>query len=276
MFTAEITEEITFSGGTLFGLFLSGAFSAVLPIALMICWRRRTHASLFPVLVGFLTYFFVSWIRAGFRAVLFTDELKQTAWAFYLVSALLSGVLEESGRYTSMRFIMKDDYDDWRDAVSYGIGHGGCELIWGSASQAFGFFLRGLECNRLGAAALIKADTIEGSAKKLEDLQRLSEHGAWETVGAIGNALCGAAFHIAMSVLVLAAVHYIGQKKYLFIAMGLHTAGNFLVWAISVVPALAVLCIVPDPGIFVTVPICLYVRFVYRRLTKEQQPWLQE
>ncbi|MBR6872325.1 MAG: YhfC family intramembrane metalloprotease [Ruminococcus sp.] len=266
MYTAQITEEITFSGGTLFGLFLSGLVPLVLPVVLTIVWRRRSRASLLPVLIGFLTYEAVSWIRAGFRAVLFTDELKQTSWAFYLVSALLSGILEESGRFAAMRCVMYDRYDDWRDAVSYGIGHGGCELMLGSASTAFGFFFRGLDCNKLGAAALIKADTYEQSEKLLSKLKDLSGTGWFDTAGAVFSALLGAAFHIAMSVLVFASVHYIAKRKYLFISMALHTGANFMTYLFTVVPAFAIFCVLPSPDIFITVPIVIYVYFVYKKL----------
>ena len=269
MYTAETGSNITFSGGTLFALFFQGLFNIAVPVALMIFWRRRTRASLFPVLIGFLTYQIVAFIRAGFRAVIFTDELRQTAWQFYLVSALLSGVLEESGRYVSMRYIMYEKYDDWRDAVSYGIGHGACELILGTALTAFGWFFQGRDCNSRGAAALIKADTLEKSEKLLDQLEAHAGTGAWEVIGSMSGTLLGAAFHIAMSVLVFSAVHYIARKRNLFIAIGLHTFANFAVYAISVIPALAILCVVPDPGIFVDVPILIYVWLVYKKLNKE-------
>lgn len=270
MYTAEIDSNITFSGGTLFALFFQGLFNLAVPVALMIFWRKRTRASLFPVLVGFLTYQTVAFIRAGFRAVIFTDELRQTAWQFYLVSALLSGLLEESGRYVSMRYIMKEKYDDWRDAVSYGIGHGGCELMLGSAMTAFGWFFQGLDCNSRGAAALIKADTLEKSEKLLDNLEELAGTGTWEVIGSMTSTLLGAAFHVAMSVLVFSSVHYIARKRNLFIAMGLHTFANFMAYAVSVIPALAILCVVPDPGIFIDVPILIYVWFVYKKLNREE------
>ena len=61
--------------------------------------RRRTDAAIKPLIIGYLTYMFVSMFRAVLR-LLALNGVSGTAAVF--ISALLSGVLEEAGRYFAM------------------------------------------------------------------------------------------------------------------------------------------------------------------------------
>ena len=155
------------------------------PVAYYIL-RRRTDAAIKPLIIGYLTYMFVSMFRAVLR-LLALNGVSGTAAVF--ISALRSGVLEEAGRYFAMKHIMHE-HDMWRDGISYGIGHGGCELF-------------------LGILPLMLGDLIDGAENS----------GIFAMICLSGCI----AFHIAMSLIVMASVHYRDSKKYLYIAMALHT-----------------------------------------------------
>lgn len=115
---------------------------------------------------------FISLLRGLVRVVVLTDSLKRDPWMFYIVSALLSGVFEEAGRYLVFCYAIPY-YDRRDDCISYGIGHGAIEVI---LTHSF-----------------IKTDIIDS----------LLECGDFAT---------GIAFHAAMSVLVFAVAHYYNKK----------------------------------------------------------------
>lgn len=153
------------------------------PIVIWIIWKRKTSSSAFPLIVGVIAYIFISLAR-GLARMMTTDNLHGIPWLFYFVSALLSGIFEETGRYVVFRCCIPK-YNNWTDCISYGLGH-------------------------------ISAETILTYRPWESDLYDCI-WGGYEFVWSI-------AFSAAMSVLVFAAVHHAESKKLLFAAIGLHTA----------------------------------------------------
>lgn len=158
--------------------------SYTVPVAVWIIWKRKTDARTFPLIVGMISYMFISVLRGTARIVILNDSLKETPWLYYLVSAILSGVFEEVGRYVVFRWCIPD-HDRWTDCVSYGMGHGGVEI-------------------------LLTHDTYNNDF--------------WGSVFVNSDFARGMLFSAAMTVLVFAAVHYsIDFKKLLLTAILLHT-----------------------------------------------------
>ena len=116
-----------------------GAVVPLLPVLLWIVWRRRTGAAWLPLGVGVLAYLFIGAAR-GVARLLFLGSM--AGWSYYLGQALLAGIFEEGGRWLVFTKLMTQ-CDDPREAVSYGIGHGGAEHLlvsegWG---YLYGFFV---------------------------------------------------------------------------------------------------------------------------------------
>lgn len=156
------------------------------PVVLWIIWKRKTSASVFPLLIGICTYMLISILRGIARGVIYTDSLQTDPLMFYFVSALLSGVFEEVGRFVVFR---QNFVESWTDCVSYGIGHSSIEII--------------------------------------------ITHMTWEKniidslIDSYDFAM-GISFSIAMSMLVYIAANYSDSKKFLAIAIGLHTLIDFM------------------------------------------------
>ena len=134
---------------------LAGLIRLLSPLLLLIYWHKRTGARFFPALIAFPVCFPVfilgNAIRSGFHY--------STPISYYIQQGLLFGVLEECTKYIMMRFILTD-YDDRRDAVTYGIGHGAYEEML-AAFTCFGLFGKGTA----GSAILLVAvwSVIEGT-----------------------------------------------------------------------------------------------------------------
>lgn len=153
------------------------------PVITWIVWKRRTSAGVFPLLVGMGAYILIALLRIVARGVVFTENLQATPILFYFVSALLSGVFEEAGRFAVFRHTI---IDSWVDCVSYGIGHVSIELI-------------------------------------LTQIPHITEADISDIFLGGYSFATGISFSVAMSVLVYIAANYADRKKFLAIAIGLHT-----------------------------------------------------
>ena len=181
--------------------FIEILIAAAMPFGVYLFLRKRTGAALKPFLTGFFTYMVISWIRAVFRLFLNSGGAGDIA-----ANAVLSGVLEEVGRYLAMMYVMHE-HDKWHDAMSYGAGHGGAELILGNMTD---HFLKGLHADEVETEGLLGMASFAGCI----------------------------VIHIAFSVLVMASVHYRESKKYLYIAIAVHFAADLAVGLIARTDAL--------------------------------------
>ena len=141
------------------------------------------------------------------------------AW-YTLIGCLLAGVFEEVGRYLAFRFLLKR-YTNRRDAVTYGIGHGGIEAILVLGLTAI---------NNIAIAQLVNSGSIETITNGLTGAQLDQVQAQIAAVASFGAAtlLLGLAeraiamtLHISLSVVVFRAVR---QRKagYLGLAVALH------------------------------------------------------
>ena len=219
-------DPIKFSYSTLLGYCIEWLFAFLLPIVLWIVWRRKTKAAARPLIIGFFGYMVTSWVKAFMRNVIIAGITGSVTWLYYLLLVVVCSVLEEMCRYVCMKYPLQC-YDRWIDGVSYGIGHGGCELILSTSVISLNSFLEGLDCNRNGFEDIIKASTPEKTEKLYNSLKLSSENGFDDNFLTMLHCVMGIGAQIGLSLLVLSAVFYVGCKKQLFIAMALHTAINF-------------------------------------------------
>jgi uncharacterized membrane protein YhfC len=116
--------------------------SLVLNLALLagaiIFLRRKFPFAIVPMLIGALSFILFALVlrpmiminplflpRASVGAALITAD---NLLLFVLISTLASGLFEETGRMASFLFIKKK-YPGFGTSISYGIGHGGSEVL---------------------------------------------------------------------------------------------------------------------------------------------------
>ena len=259
-------SEVSFPATAVWGYAYETAFSFIFPLALFFFFRKRHRGFRFrPLLVGFAAYFAVSLVRGAFRYLILTDSVRQIPAMFYTISALLSGVLEEAGRYLAFRYAL-DGCDSFQDAVSYGIGHGGMEQMFGTGVLASKFLYRALRCNSIGLSGMIAGMDPERAEAFALELESSADSSLPSSLLMSACWAEGMFLHIALSVLVLAAVVYVGEKKQLWIAMALHT---FL----DIIPPLIVWSKVPLPmltnSLIALIPI-VYAYKVWKRIRRKE------
>lgn len=114
---------------------VAGVIGILIPIITLAIWKKQTKSKIKPAVVGAIIFVVFSQILEGVPKVfLFMGDtvvsryVLSHAWAYVLAGCLLAGVFEEVGRYVGFRYFLKG-YENKKNAITYGIGHGGIECI---------------------------------------------------------------------------------------------------------------------------------------------------
>lgn len=208
---------------------LAIAWDVLMPVAAVLWARRRLGFSWKVVGFGALA-FAVSQLFTRVPAVqvaqyFLRDTLKASAVAMNVWIAFLSltaALFEETARLLAFKHPLKD-FRRWKDAVGFGLGHGGLE----SAVLVGGLAIIGLinvvALSRLDPSKLsLPPDALEQvrAAKVQVAALRWWEPllGAYERLGAV-------VLHVALSVLVLQCFLR-GQRRWYWLAVGFHALAN--------------------------------------------------
>ena len=122
-------------------------FSLVLPLGLIIWWKKKTGAKLWTFIVGAICFTVFAMVL---EQILHTLCLRQNnsvsnfivnnTIVYMLYGAFAAGVFEETGRLFGFKILLKK-YNEKKDAIAYGIGHGGIEVIFILGISYLYFFL---------------------------------------------------------------------------------------------------------------------------------------
>jgi uncharacterized membrane protein YhfC len=106
------------------------AISLALPIGLAIYFRKKHKTPLRTIFVGMAIWFVFSQVleKLLHSVVLQYTPIVQTPWLFAIYLALAAGVFQEIGRYIGFTKFLKGK-EERNDAIAYGIGHGGFEML---------------------------------------------------------------------------------------------------------------------------------------------------
>ena len=185
-------------------------------------WAVKKHnAQLSTILIGAATFFVFALVLESLvhRLVLSGDRgaaIQGNVLYYALYGGLMAGLFEETGRFLSMKFLLKKEPSETKPAVSYGLGHGGIEMI-----LLFGFSMISLLTMsvmvNLGMTDTLLAKTPEASQAALtaqfDQLKTMSAgtylYGLWERFSAI-------TLHVGLSILVWTAVRKGGKWRWLF------------------------------------------------------------
>ena len=126
---------MTVPTSSLIAMGAAAAFCALLPIGILIWWRRTERVRLLPALWGALAFLlFARGLEMGLHYLCILSDnavsraILSSPWLYMLYGALTAGIFEECGRFCMYKTVMRR-YDGRAAAVTAGIGHGGIEAI---------------------------------------------------------------------------------------------------------------------------------------------------
>jgi len=240
------------------------AASVLLPVAAAVIIKKKTGASLSSFFVGFLV-FFVCYIIALAASLLFSSLIR-SAVPLLLVSALRAGVVEESGRALAFGLLLKKK-DRIADALMYGAGHGGIEVLLILTLTMFSNLVLALMANSGGLETILASapEQAEALTDAIGVLAALRPGdlalGVIERISAMG-------IHICLSVVVFYAVRKKCVLSFL-IAVALHAAVDFsLVFAVlGIVGNLAI-----EGILFAETLVLVLIAVIYAKRYNRPQP----
>ena len=258
-------------------LALGAALGILLPLALALVWVRKKREPFKTVLVGAVIFFlFVTFLEKPLQGLVITGDHPVAAfldahpiwWA--LVVGLFPGVFEETGRLFAFKAILKNRKNR-ETAVSYGIGHGGIEVLLLMGVNGVAYLVYAAMINSGAFSAVVDQAAAKAPAQA-ETLRTLAEQLAGYSFAGVGLGLMERAFaflfHIGASILVFYACRDKGRFWLYPLAIILHTALDFLagltIAKVGTIPTLALEGII---GVFGVLVFCGAYFLLYRRDT---------
>ena len=220
-----MTIDLTVSAGVIAAMVLVGLFSLLMPVGLaLFFWKRLRARWRFFGLGCFIFPVFALGLEQAAHALLLHGALGQaitgSLWLYALYGGLMAGLFEETGRLLAFR-LAKGWKPGPQDALMYGAGHGGIEavLIVGLSMAANIMLAMLLNQGGMAAVATVTGPLPEQTAAALQTLASTPVSmffwSGFERLMAVG-------LHIALSVLVHAAVCQKGGWGWFAAAVGLH------------------------------------------------------
>ena len=201
------------------------AVNAFLGIAIPVCLSvylvRKHHARLSAILIGAGTFIVFALVLESILHQLVLkgphgQSILDNTLLYAIYGGLAAGVFEETGRFVSMKFLMKKEPSTPLPGVAYGIGHGGAEML-----IVFGITM----INNLAVSALINSgqtDVLfskvpeEAAAQLQSQLDQLQTLGAGTLLIGLWERFSALVLHLGLSMLVWVAVRKGGKWLWLF------------------------------------------------------------
>lgn len=197
------------------------------PVFLCVYIRQKFKAKISSFFIGCATFIiFALMLEQILHTVVFMaagPALQQNIWLYALYGGLAAGIFEETGRFLSMKYMMKKSLNR-ENALMYGAGHGGVEAI---ILVGFTYLNNLLYSFMLNAGTMDSVISQDPALKiALEPLGTMAPTAFYmaglERILAIG-------LHLALSMLVYMAVSRKEKIGYYFLAIGIHAGVNAVV-----------------------------------------------
>jgi uncharacterized membrane protein YhfC len=214
-----------------FGLMIAAGL--ILPTVLCIWWLKTRHEKFTSVLTGAMTFLiFALVLESIVHSIVFMvfPGIKDNVVAYMLYGALMAGIFEETGRLVAFKTLLRKRTNR-ETSISYGIGHGGIEVVFVLGLTYFQFLSYAMMLNN-GTFGTVVAQVAEKAPEKLSQVQSVID----SLTGFTFTSLLAAAvervfavlFHIGASILVFYACK--DKKKFWLypLAILLHTAMDFI------------------------------------------------
>ena len=226
-------DSVRFSTGTIAGFAVEGILTILIPIILLIVWKKKTGASLKPAITGMIVFplFGIALKMIPGYFLLMADNpvsraITSNIWLYSIIGGgLLAGIFEEGGRFVAFKTVLKN-FASGKDAISYGIGHGGFESAYVGFSM-MSIIMTAIMVNNGGMALLtagMDAEMVKTFTAQLESYAA-SPFYVSAVLGTFER-ICAITIHVSLSVFVFTAAR---EKKYIWLfpcAILLHTGLN--------------------------------------------------
>lgn len=247
-------------------------FSLVFPAVLYLLWRHKTKEKIGPALIGALTFFVFAIILEGILHAFFlvmdspvSRAIQGNPWLYMLYGGLAAGIFEETGRFFAFKVLLKNKAGK-RTAITYGIGHGGFECMYILGFTMVNYLILILVYGGLGP------ELFAGTEQQMSALfNTLNSMDLFSVLAACFERLVVVPLHIALSVLVFAAVRCKGKFWMYPLAVLLHAGVDFFA-VLYQTGILGSIWIIEGIILLYTIAVSLFAWRVYKRMHTDTNP----
>ena len=234
-----MTEFATVGREQFIALGLGVLLAVIIPIAIALIWKFWKHEKLTTILVGAATFVLFALIleKTIQNALVFPTTMglpdhaasqfinaRPILWA--LVLGLFPGVFEETGRFMAFKTVLRNRRNR-ETSISYGIGHGGIEVILVLGINYIVYIVYAVMINT-GTFQGIIDQVAEQAPFQEEAIRALADQLAVFSFADIGAGMFERVFaflfHVGASILVFYAARDKGRLWLYPLAILLHTA----------------------------------------------------
>ncbi len=214
--------------GSLVMMAVNAFLGIAVPVCLSVYLLRKHRTELSAILIGAGTFILFALVLESILHQLvlkgpYGASILDHPLRYAIYGGLAAGVFEESGRFLSMKFLMKKEPSQALPGVAYGIGHGGAEMLLVFGITMIGNLVISALINS-GQTALLFSQVPEESAGQLQaQLDQLQTMGAGTALLGLWERLSALVIHLGLSMMVWVAVRKGGKYLWLFpAAIALH------------------------------------------------------
>ncbi len=200
-------NELKFSSETISAFLTAGLIALLLPIAAVVIFKiKNKDVKLRYAFIGAGTFAVAALILEQLLHSVMLPLVSKSTVLYVLYGALCAGIFEETARYIVFRCFCKNESDP-KNAVMYGLGHGGFEAIMLVGVNMLSYAALAFSINALGTKFLF--DSIPSAEAQLaltQQLTALSQVSMGDALMNVVERLIAMTFHTAASVIVFASV----------------------------------------------------------------------
>ena len=209
------------STGSMIMMLVNAFLGVAIPVSL-VWWVVKKHkARMTTILIGAGTFFIFALVLESLVHMLVLKgphgaAIQGNVLYYALYGGLMAGLFEETGRFLSMEYLMKRESSDTKAGVSYGIGHGGAEMILVFSLSMGSLLAMSVMINAGKEEMLFSQISADASGQLVDQLVQLKTGSAGSYLFGLWERFSALILHVSLSILVWAAVRKGGKWLWLF------------------------------------------------------------
>ena len=193
----------------------------VLPVGLAWYMCKSLHVRLSVILIGAATFVVFALVLESLvhMAVLNGPQgavIRDNVWYFATYGGLMAGLFEETGRFLSMKYLLRRCPSNRFTALGYGVGHGGVERIIVFGVTRIGNLVMSMMINGGQTGRLLSTVPAEAQIQMQTVVQQLQDATAATYLLGLCERLSAIVIHLGLSLIVFSAVRKGGRWLWLF------------------------------------------------------------
>ncbi len=209
-------------------LTIASAVTILLPIIIAIIWIIKSKSYVYPLFIGALIFLvFALVLESTMHTIVFSvfPFVGNNTFLYIIYGCLAASIFEEGGRYIAFRYLMKNTYDK-KCAVTFGIGHGGFEMITVVGMTMISTLMFALTYNSLGLDGMLAGSNDPELYNMITEMvASINTYDVQAVILSVLERVSAIMIHVSCSIFVFKSVQRKDLRS-LGIAFGLHALMN--------------------------------------------------